>query len=247
MQVTFCGTGSALPSSTRLQTGIHIQHKSHHLLVDCGSGVMHRLAQAGIDHRSVDTVLLTHTHLDHVADLATLAKARYLDGHPEFTVIGPPGTRTSCETLFAIDNLRDRVALTITEIDFDQRTIDLGPHTITYVGTPHTTQSLAYRFGDALTISGDTAPTPAVADMADGTEVFVHECSFTDDRTTETHTTPSALGELLETTGITVDRIVLTHLFPETEPYAETVRQTVSGYTDATVQVAADGTEISIG
>jgi len=247
MQVTFCGTGSALPSSTRLQTGIHIQHNGHHLLVDCGSGVTHRLAQAGIDHRSVDTVLLTHTHLDHVADLSTLAKARYLDGYPEFTVIGPPGTRSSCETLFTIDNLHDRVELTVTEIDLDQNTIDIGPHAIEYVQTAHTKQSLAYRFGDALTISGDTAPRPAVADMADGTEVFVHECSFTDDRTTETHTTPSALGELLEKTGITVNRIVLTHLFPETEPHVETIRQTVSEYTDATVQVAADGTQILIG
>ncbi len=89
MCLTLRGTGSALPSPTRLQTGAVVQHAESTLLVDCGSGITHRLPQSAIDYRDVDTVLLTHTHLDHVADLPFLGKARLLESHEAFTVVGP--------------------------------------------------------------------------------------------------------------------------------------------------------------
>ena len=61
MRITLLGTGSTLPSSTRLQTGAIVERGGDTLLVDCGSGITHRLAQSAIDYREVDIVLLTHT------------------------------------------------------------------------------------------------------------------------------------------------------------------------------------------
>lgn len=58
----------------------------------------------------------SHTHLDHVADLPTLAKARLLDWHEAFTVVGPQGTRDVCDALFAVDELADRLNLTVREL-----------------------------------------------------------------------------------------------------------------------------------
>ena len=116
MRLTLLGTGSALPSPTRLQTGAIVERAGDTLLVDCGSGITRRLAQATIDYREVDTVLLTHTHLDHVADLPTLAKARLLEGHEAFTVVGPQGTRDVCDALFAVDELADRLTLSVREL-----------------------------------------------------------------------------------------------------------------------------------
>jgi Metal-dependent hydrolases of the beta-lactamase superfamily III len=244
MRVTLLGTGSALPSQSRLQTGIHVERDGHHLLVDCGSGVTHRLAQAGVSHHEIETVLLTHHHLDHVADLPTLAKARCLDDYPTFRVLGPPGTRAVCANLFAVDDLDERVALDIEELSMDTSTLDLGPHHITTARMAHSKPGFAYRVDDALTISGDTAPTAAIAELADSANVLIHECAHSDGIKTDGHTTPTTLGEQIA--DIDLDRLYLTHLFPDTETHADELAATVSEYTDATVTVATDLDEITI-
>lgn len=244
MRVTLLGTGSALPSENRVQTGVCLEQDDHHLLVDCGSGVTHRLAQAGIDHRDIDAVLLTHHHLDHVADLPTLAKARWLDDHPPLTVLGPSGTREVCANLFAVDDLEDRVDLTVRELDADSPEFDLGPYRVSTAEMEHSKPGFAYRFDDALTISGDTTPTPAIADLADGSEVLIHECAYPDGTETSGHSTPSALGRVLS--DVDLDRVFLTHLFPESEAHEAEMTETVDRYTDAEVRVASDRDTVTI-
>jgi ribonuclease BN (tRNA processing enzyme) len=244
MRVTLLGTGSALPSPTRLQTGSLLRHAESPLLVDCGSGVTHRLAQADIDYRDVDTVLLTHTHLDHVADLLTLAKARLLDGHDTFTVVGPPGTQNVCDALFAVDDLTGRLSLSVRELTASTDPFTIDDLDIERTPTDHSKLSYAYRFNDRLTIAGDTAPSEPVCSLADGSEVLVHECAYPDGTDSPGHSTPTALGELLE--DIDIDRILLTHLFPETEPHADELANTIREYTDAAVDVVTDHTSVTL-
>ena len=50
MRVTFLGSGSAMPTGERFQTGILVQEDGRTLLVDCGSGVLHRLQQSFLFH-----------------------------------------------------------------------------------------------------------------------------------------------------------------------------------------------------
>jgi Metal-dependent hydrolases of the beta-lactamase superfamily III len=244
MRLTLLGTGSALPSSTRLQTGAIAERGGDTLLVDCGSGVTHRLAQSVIDYRDVDTVLLTHTHLDHAADLPTLAKARLLDGHEAFTVVGPQGTRDVCDALFAVDNLTDRLELTVRELPTGTDPFTIDGLEIERAPTDHSKPGYAYRVDDRVTIAGDTAPTEPVCSLADGSEVLVHECAYPDGTESPGHSTPTALGESLA--DVDVDRILLTHLFPETEPHADELANTVREYIDATVDVATDHTSVSL-
>ena len=244
MRLTFLGTGSPLPSPNRLQTSFLVERGNHTLLVDCGSGTTHRLAQTGTAHTAVDAIVFTHLHLDHIADLSTLLKARWLDGTPELTVYGPPGTAAVCERLVAVDNLAERADLTVTELDPAPGSFELGPHQITYVETAHSARCFAYRFGDKLTISGDTAPTVDVFGLADGSDVLVHECSFPDGTATEGHTTPTELGNSLG--AITVEAVYLTHLFPETEPHAAELESTVENYTSAVVSVPDDLDSVDI-
>ena len=244
MRLTILGTGSALPSPTRLQTGAVVERADDSLLVDCGSGVCHRLAQSDIDYRDIDTVLLTHTHLDHVADLPTLAKARLLDGHEAFTIVGPQGTRDVCHSLFAVDDLADRLSLTVRELSPGTDPFTIDEFEIERAPTDHSKPGYAYRFDGRLTIAGDTAPTESVCTLADGSNVLVHECAYPDGTESSGHSTPTALGQLLA--DIDVNRVLLTHLFPETEPYADDLVTTVGTYTDATVEVVTDHTRVTI-
>lgn len=109
MRVTVLGTGAALATGNRVQTGILIErwNPDRTLLVDCGSGVLHRLAAVGCDPTDIDAVLLTHTHLDHVSDLAGLAKARWMRGEPTIPIVGPEGTEADISPLFQIDDLTE--------------------------------------------------------------------------------------------------------------------------------------------
>jgi len=118
MRVTFLGTGSAMPTGERFQTGLLLEAGDDRLLVDCGSGVLHALAGTDAGYEGVDTLLLTHHHLDHVSDLLGVLKARWLAGEESLTVVGPPGTPDLVEDLLAVhDYLRDRVDLTLRTVD----------------------------------------------------------------------------------------------------------------------------------
>lgn len=238
MRVTFLGTGSALPSPQRLQSGILLSRNDTNLLVDCGSGVAHRLAQAGIDSREIDTVLLTHHHLDHVADLPTLAKARVLQNHTPLRIAGPPDTMAVCEQLFAVDDLDERTDLQLSEHTPADAPLQLGEFEIQLVETTHSKRCFAYRFDDALAISGDTEPDADVLSLADGVDTLVHECAYPDGVDSSGHTTPTELATHLQ--GIDVNRVYLTHLFPSAEAESQAIRDTVSDRIDATVEIASD-------
>ncbi|HTV95363.1 MAG TPA: MBL fold metallo-hydrolase [Steroidobacteraceae bacterium] len=65
------------------------------ILVDAGSGAFVRLGETHLDLARIDTVLLTHLHVDHASELPALFKARAVsgDGPIEFKVFGPGGSR----------------------------------------------------------------------------------------------------------------------------------------------------------
>lgn len=244
MHVTFLGTGSALASPQRVQSGVLLTQDDTRVLVDCGSGVVHRLAQVDVDPRSIDAVLLTHHHLDHVVDLPTLAKARVLQDHTPLRIAGPPATTAVCDHLFAVDDLDERTELELTEHTVEESPLQFAGFEIQFVETTHSKQCFAYRFGDALALSGDTAPDDDVLDLADGVDTLVHECAYPDGVDSSGHTTPTALASRLE--DIDVNRILLTHLFPSAETAAADIRDTVASRVDVPVRIATDCESVTI-
>ena len=65
------------------------------ILVDAGPGTFARAGEANVDFSRLDTVLLTHLHVDHAAELPGLIKARIVAERSgtEFNIFGPPGSR----------------------------------------------------------------------------------------------------------------------------------------------------------
>jgi ribonuclease BN (tRNA processing enzyme) len=63
------------------------------VLVDAGPGSFARLGEAKLSLESLDTVLLTHLHVDHAAELPGIIKARAVSssGPIHFDVYGPQG------------------------------------------------------------------------------------------------------------------------------------------------------------
>ncbi len=242
MRVTFLGTGSAMPTGERVQTGILLEEADRTLLIDCGSGVLHRLAQVA-DYETVEHVLLTHHHLDHVSDLLALLKARWLAGAESLSVAGPPGTESLVEDLLDVhDYLQDRVDLSVRDVETG--TFSFAGFDVEAMETRHSMRCFAYRFGDRFCFSGDSEAFPELAAFADGCEALAHDCSFPDEVDVSNHPTPTQLGEALA--GTDVGTVYLTHLYPHTEGNHEAMLDSIAEGYDGTVEFAADRRTVSL-
>jgi ribonuclease BN (tRNA processing enzyme) len=248
MRVTFLGTGSAMPTGGRNQTGLLLEAGETTLLVDCGSGVLRALADTDASYEAVDAVLLTHHHLDHVSDLFPLIKARWLAGEEQLTIVGPEGTNALIEGLFDVhDYLQNRLDLTLREVtpgEFELAGFDIGA-----VETVHSMYCLAYRFTHAdadgdFCFSGDSEAMDAVADLADGARVLAHDCSFPDEIDVSNHPTPSALGATLD--GRDIEQLYLTHMYPHTDGKHREMVESVREAFDGEIRVARDGAEVEL-
>ncbi len=243
MRVTFLGTGSAIPTGERFQSGTVVQSADRTLLVDCGSGTLHRLQQSGIGFEAISTVLLTHHHLDHVADLMSLMKARWLAGEDHLEVIGPQGTKGLVDGLLSVhDYMADRLDLRIRELATGAATVagfDLEAYE-----TRHSVPCLAYRFEDHLTLSGDSEAFEGLANFADGSAILVHDCSFPDDVDVSNHPTPSELGTVLA--GHEYGRVYLTHLYPHTDGRQSEMLESITTHYDGDVRFAEDLQTVTI-
>jgi ribonuclease BN (tRNA processing enzyme) len=69
-------TGSHL----RCGTSLLVDVAGELTVIDCGCGSVHRLAEAGYDANQVRTVLVTHCHADHVAELGSLVSFAWSSG-----------------------------------------------------------------------------------------------------------------------------------------------------------------------
>ena len=241
MRCTFLGTGSAMAPAGRAQTGLLVRGDAT-LLVDCGSGVLSALSATDVGYEGIDAVLLSHHHLDHVADLLPILKARWLADCDALPVVGPPGTRALLDdALDAYDYLRGRVEAEVREIGAG--TAPVAGTSVRVAETTHTAGSFAYRIGD-LTVSGDTEPAESLADFADGSAVFVHECSYPDGTDADGHTTPTMLGHALA--GHDYGTVYLTHHYPQMEGRRDELLDAVQTHYDGAVRIAADGITFAV-
>ena len=243
MQVTFLGTGSAMPTGDRYQAGILVEEDGRTVLVDCGCGVLHRLQQSGVGYEAVSTVLFTHHHLDHVADLLPLMKARWLAGEEHLEVVGPQGTKALVDGLLSVHEYMDgRLDLGVREVHPGE--FDIAGFSVSATETRHSMACLAYRFDDRFTFSGDSEAFDGLANFADGSAILAHDCAFPDDVDVSNHPTPSKLGKTLA--GTDIGRVYLTHLYPHTQGRHEEMRQSITTHYDGDVRFAEDLQMITI-
>jgi len=160
MELTVLGSGSAMPVPDRAQAGYLLDDGDRSLLVDCGSGVLGRLAGTDTGYEGVSTVLVTHLHLDHVAALFPLLKARWLAGEEHLEVVGPAGTKALVDGLLDVhDYLDGRIDLAVREVSA-ARDFSAAGFDVTARATRHSMDGLAYR------VSPPSADAPAAAGTA---------------------------------------------------------------------------------
>ena len=174
------------------------------LLVDCGYGALAALKKAGINHRQIADVFLTHLHDDHTADLAALLVRQWTDGRVAPTaVFGPFGTKKMVDAVLAFGEANAAIrivdeARTVKPADLlKARDVEATPApteifkdervTVRAVENTHYPteskqrmpyRSIAIRFDArdrSIVFSGDTAYSSGVVTLAKGASVLVCE------------------------------------------------------------------------
>ena len=247
MRLTTVGTGTASPSPRRVSSGHHLACGGVRLLMDCGSGVVHRMAALGLRWQDVTHVALTHFHNDHVADLPTLIFAWRHGDLPArsapATIVGPVGTRALVEALAAA------LGAWVREPGFPLEVLEVAPGERLALGegvgleaakVPHTPESLGYAVsheGRRLVYTGDTGYDEGVGRWAQGCDLLLTECSLPAPMAMESHLTPEQCGRLARVAN--ARRLALTHFYPPVE--RTDVRAAVATAYDGPVHLAHDG------
>jgi ribonuclease BN (tRNA processing enzyme) len=251
MRLTTLGTGAAAPDARRVNAGYLVEAGTVRLLLDCGSGVVHRMAGVGADWSGITHLALTHFDADHVSDVATLFVAwRWGQLPPRaepITVIGPAGTRALLERLAAAlwDKLLAPGYPVLVEELPAGGALALGDVTLRSHKVPHTDESVAYSVehaGRRLVYTGDTAPNDTLGPWAAGCDLLLAECSLPEEMAVPSHLTPDRVGRLAAVAR--PGRLVLTHFYPPVERVD--VAAIVARHYDGPVVLAHDGWQTEI-
>jgi ribonuclease Z len=224
--VHLLGTGAALSDAHRTTTMLAVADDaspSNTLVVDCGGDALQRLQACGLAIDSVNGLVVTHAHMDHVSGFPLFMEKVWLDGRDRsLPVVGiEPALAQAERTWDAFEPVHEGWA-DIPPIDWrevaherDAIVWDEVPWTITAAPVDHgDTANVGLRIEHAptdqvLAYSCDTAPTESVADLAQDADVLVHEANG---GTTDNHST--AAGAAGVAAEADVDRLLLVHLPP---------------------------------
>ncbi|MFD1826948.1 MBL fold metallo-hydrolase [Mumia zhuanghuii] len=191
--------------------------RTYRLVVDLGNGALGVLQQyAAIE--DLDAIAVSHLHPDHYMDICGMYVYRkYVPGGPlpRIPLWGPEGSAQRFAE--AYDLPRDPGMTE--ELDVfawtDGEPVTLGPFTVTPTLVDHPVESYALRIeteGRVLVYSGDTGPTPALADAARDADVFLCEASFVDAGGNPPHLHLSGTDAGVAATEAGVGRLLLTHV-----------------------------------
>lgn len=241
------GTGTCVPRLRRGGPCLLLEVSGYRCAVDLGLGALHGLLRAGVDPTTVDALLFTHHHPDHLAEVLSFLFAANYGWPPRRR---PLQWVASSQTLKALDRLvasqDDWLAAkgyrrTVSPLRPGD-TLSLGPLRVQAGAVRHLESSLAYRFeipSGPVVITGDSGPTEALVELARGARVLFAEASLAPGEANDGHLTAAQAGALAHAAG--VEQLVLVHLYPTADAAAPAAA--AAARFGGSVTVAEDGME----
>ncbi len=219
------GSGTTLLDGERGPAGFLLEDKDTRLLIDGGSGTLHRLKMAGVDAHQLDAGVYSHLHLDHCGDLAPiLFTQRVARRKRDYPIWGGTGLVTLLEALrtaYGPWMEGSSWSPVVTELPLDgpgQASLP-GGVVLDTLPANHSAGALHLRFttpaGATVVFSGDTGPSENLVELARGVDLLVCECAFAVPHPGIPHLWPEAVAEIVEASR--PRRVVLTHFYPEVD------------------------------
>jgi ribonuclease BN (tRNA processing enzyme) len=275
LEVLVLGSGGPRPFGRAGSSYIVAVDGTPRILVDVGPGAFVRIGEMEIDLEKVDTVLLTHLHIDHSGDLAAFFNARALtSGGPiTYRIFGPDGAglfpKTSrfvnllvgdgnafayqktfgADEAFSVHDLAINLDSALTKI------VDEAGLLVEEIATHHgDCPSVAYRIsykGVVVVFSGDmdASALPNIVQLARGADLLVFNCAVLDPPNS-----PSQLYELhtppkkigQAAKEAGVKSLLLSHLAPDVEGQKAAVRQSISASYAGPIAFATDRLRVPV-
>ena len=198
-KLVMLGTGAGpqptVPGRTRHMTCHVMVSNGAAYVLDCGLGVTNQFARTGIPFTAVRSIFITHHHPDHNIEYGPFLLLGWVQGLPSSVrVFGPPPLKQMTEDFlraykatidFWVEDLKVKT-LVPPEVNeaFAPGTVmrdDNIKVSAAIVEHPPLRPALAYRFDfqdRSIAFSGDTAPVEAVARLAKGADILVHEAMY---------------------------------------------------------------------
>ena len=257
--ITLGTRAGPVPSPTRSQPANLLVAGGKNILVDAGDGTAGRLIQVGVPTNRLDAVFISHLHWDHTGGLAAILGLRVqTSASSPLAIYGPPGTgemvagllasmepgntagygvpgalRPSLADITEVTELRDG-----DKVDYAGMTVSVRNNThysfAADSGLAERFESLSFRFdlpGRSIVYTGDTGPSAAVEELAQGVDLLVAEMMDVEDTIAtvrlqapnmpapalmgmerhlrEHHLLPGDVGELARRAG--VGAVIVTH------------------------------------
>jgi ribonuclease BN (tRNA processing enzyme) len=195
-RLVLLGTAAGpVPGRSRQMTSHVMLSNGSAYVLDCGMGVTDQYARTGIPFSALKSIFITHHHADHNIEYGPLLIVGWIQGLPlDIRVFGPPPLKQMTDDFMraykqTVDfwaedfHMKPLSAVSVKEIS------DAGPVmqddnvkvSSIVVEHPPVKPALGYRFDfkdRSIAFSGDTAPLEAVAMMAKGADILVHETMY---------------------------------------------------------------------
>ena len=276
LELLVLGSGGPRPFGRAGSSYMVLVNGTPRILVDAGPGAFLRIGELRLDLNQVDTVLLTHLHIDHTGDLPGFFKARTLTARApdiRFTVFGPTGaglfpstTRFlsllfekggawEYEKTFGADEDIHGVDLT-TDLSSPVRQLaDTGGLRITAIATHHgDCPSVAYRVdygAESIAFSGDmdASAIPNLVRLAKGCSLLVFHCAVLDppDSPPLLYTLHTPPRRIGEAArDSAARRLLLSHIAPDVEGARRGVLQSIRASYSGPVSLAHDQLRVPV-
>jgi ribonuclease BN (tRNA processing enzyme) len=225
MKVTILGSGTAVPNGERNSSGYFVEAGKARVMMDCGAGTVHALARYGVDWERLTHLFISHFHVDHIGELASLFFAfrhgmKTVRTEP-LTLIAPRGMER------VLHHLKEAFGERIFTPKFPFRLLMIEPEenlqlddecVLSVAKTPHTDESLAVRIQQgerSIGYTGDTDYSAALAQFFQGVNLLISECSFREPKEDVRHLSISEVARLASQAE--VESLVVTHFYFEVD------------------------------
>ncbi len=231
VSIRFVGSGDSFGSGGRFQTCILVDGGGMRFTIDFGTSSLIALKQQGIEHNSIDAILLTHLHGDHCGGVPFLLVDAMLGAKRSrpLTLAGPRELRARIgaisDALFpGAEVMVPKFPLDYIEMKVGERSV-IGNLRVTPYAAKHTWQTnptcLRVEVGDkVLAYTGDGEWTEAMAQMGRGADLVIAECYYYA-KPIKWHLNYPAIVEHLKDFG--AKRVILTHMSDEMLSHANAI------------------------
>jgi ribonuclease BN (tRNA processing enzyme) len=258
MNLTVLGSGAAGGNSGSGCTSFLARSGQTQVLIDCGSGAVGELKR-WIDVRTLDAVVISHMHLDHILDLVTLRAAFRYAPEPfeeRIPLCLPPGGREILDGLAAPLDLDHHSPLFFDQVfEVDEYnpidSLQIGQIGIDFAPTQHPMPAWAMRIAQAggehwIGYTSDTGPITNLGMFFRGVDTLICEATLLESTISpmeRSHLTAAEAGRLASTCQ--AKKLVLTHFWEElgSERLLAAAAETFSG----PIELAWPGLEITVG